>query len=311
MNYPLFFDTKTSVNLFGLKDNFRFITELYLRQNLPKVLMLTGNNGSGKSTLINHFLYSIFDNENYNKETFTLLENSVFLKQFQKNIFPNIIYINGENYKSVKIEDIRNLKKQILQSNISKGDRFIILDDIDLFNLNSLNALLKIIEEPSKKNFFILINNKRFPLIETIKSRALEIKIFLKEEQRLDIIKKLTSVHKLDLILDPKISQLSPGNFIKFNFICKEYDIVPTNNLLENISLLIDIYKKKKNFLLIDIIFHLVDQYFKDIKDRDLLNNDKIFEIKNYILDNLNSFMIYNINQNSLINALNDKLKHE
>ena len=221
MNYPLFFDTKTSVNLFGLKDNFRFITELYLRQNLPKVLMLTGNNGSGKSTLINHFLYSIFDNENYNKETFTLLENSVFLKQFQKNIFPNIIYINGENYKSVKIEDIRNLKKQILQSNISKGDRFIILDDIDLFNLNSLNTLLKIIEEPSKKNFFILINNKRFPLIETIKSRALEIKIFLKEEQRLDIIKKLTSVHKLDLILDPKISQLSPGNFLKFNFICK------------------------------------------------------------------------------------------
>ena len=63
--------------------------------------------------------------------------------------------------------------------------------------------------------------------------------------------------------------------------------------------------------MLIDIIFHLVDQYFKDIKDRDLLNNDKIFEIKNYILDNLNSFMIYNINQNSLINALNDKLKHE
>ena len=122
------------------------------------------------------------------------------------------------------------------------------MDDIDLFNLNSLNALLKIIEEPSKKNFFILINNKRFPLIETIKSRALEIKIFLKEEQRLDIIKKLTSVHKLDLILDPKISQLSPGNFLKFNFICKEYDIVPTNNLLENISLLIDIYKKKKIF---------------------------------------------------------------
>ena len=59
-------------------------------------------------------------------------------------------------------------------------DRFIILDDIELFNLNSLNALLKIIEEPTQKNYFILINNKTRPLLETLKSRALEIKIFLK-----------------------------------------------------------------------------------------------------------------------------------
>ena len=32
--------------------------------------------------------------------------------------------------------------------------RFIIFDDVELFNNNSLNALLKIIEEPSKNNFF-------------------------------------------------------------------------------------------------------------------------------------------------------------
>ena len=37
------------------------------------------------------------------------------------------------------------------------SDRFIVLDDIELFNVNSLNALLKIIEEPSKKNYFILL----------------------------------------------------------------------------------------------------------------------------------------------------------
>ena len=35
-------------------------------------------------------------------------------------------------------------------------DRFIVLDDIELFNQNSLNALLKIIEEPSNSNFFLL-----------------------------------------------------------------------------------------------------------------------------------------------------------
>tara|TARA_E500000178_G_scaffold82809_1_gene81069 strand:+ start:509 stop:1444 length:936 start_codon:yes stop_codon:yes gene_type:complete len=311
MKYPNFFETKNSLNLFGLKDNFRFISDLYSKKNLPKVLMLTGNKGTGKSTIINHFLYSIFDTDNYNKDTFSLSENSIFLKKFQNNIFSNIIYINGTDYKSVKIDDIRYLKKQILQSSISDKDRFIIFDDIELFNQNSLNALLKIIEEPSQKNYFFLINNKEKLLIETIKSRALEIKIILNERQRLEIINKLASFYKLELILDPNSSQLSPGNFVKFNYICKEYNILPLNNFIENLSLLLDLYKKKKDILLINLVIYLMDQYLNHIKVKKSLANDKIFEIKNYIIENLNNFIFYNINQNSFINAVNEKLNHE
>ena len=310
MNYPIFFNTKNSLSLFDFKKNFKFMSELYSNQNLPKVLMFTGNKGSGKSTLINHFLYSIFDSDNYNKETFSISKNSIFLTQFQNNVFSNVIYIDGANYKTVKIEDIRNLKKKILQSTISKMDRFIIFDDIELFNQNSLNALLKTIEEPSQKNYFFLINNKSKPILETIKSRALEIKIILSEKQRLEIINKLVNYYKLDLILDPYTSQLTPGDFIKYNFICKEYDIFPTNNFVENLSLLLDIYKKKKDILIINLLFYLADQYLKHIKDRNLIKNDKIFEIKNYIMDNLNNLILYNTNQNSLVNAIKEKLTH-
>ena len=142
--------------------------------------MFSGNKGSGKATLINHFLYSIFDIENYNLENLNISGNSIFLKQFQNNIFSNIIYISGADFKSMKIEDIRNLKKIILQSTISNKDRFIIFDDIELFNHNSLNALLKTIEEPSKKNYFFLINNKSKPLLETIKSRAIRNKNYFR-----------------------------------------------------------------------------------------------------------------------------------
>ena len=53
MNYPVFFDSKNSLSLFGLKENFEFISKLYSKKNLPKVLMFTGNKGSGKSTIIN------------------------------------------------------------------------------------------------------------------------------------------------------------------------------------------------------------------------------------------------------------------
>jgi len=308
MNYPIFFNSKNSLNLFGLQENFKFISDLYSKKKLPKILMFSGNKGSGKATLVNHFLYSIFDEKNYNIDKLNLSSNSAFLNQFQNNIFSNIIYISGANLKSVKVEDIRNLKKKILQSTISDKDRFIVFDDIELFNDNSLNALLKIIEEPSKKNYFFLINNKSKSLLETINSRALEIKIILNETRRLEIIDKLISFFNLELILEPKSSQLSPGNFIKYNHICNEYSVLPTNDLVENLTLLLNLYKKEKNILFINIILFIIDFYFKN---KNLSKNDNIFEIKNYIFDNVNKFMMYNINQNSLINAVKEKLKYE
>ena len=139
----------------------------------------------------------------------------------------------------------------------------------------------------------------------------MEIKIILNEKQRIEIINKLVNFYKIDLILDPKNSQLSPGNFVKFNYFCKEYDVLPTNNFVENLSLLLNLYKKNKDILIINLVFYLADEYFRYLKDNDIRKNEKIFEIKNYILNNLNSFMLYNINQNSLINAINEKLKYE
>jgi hypothetical protein len=311
MNYPIYFDSKNSQSLFGHQENFNFISNLYFKKNLPKVLMFSGNKGSGKATLINHFLYSIFDVENYNVKKLKSSENSFFLNQFRNNIFPNIIRVSGADFKSIKIDDIRNLKKKFLQSTLSNKDRFIIFDDIELFNNNSLNALLKTIEEPSKKNYFFLINNKSKPMLETIKSRALEIKIILNEGNRLEIIDKLVHSFKLQLILDPETSQLSPGNFIKYNYLCEEYEILPENDFVENLTLLLNLYKKNKDILFINLAFFIADYYFKNLKNKNLLKNDKIFEIKNYIFDNLNNFIVFNINQNSLINAISKKLNYE
>ena len=311
MNFPIYFDSKSSLSLFGLQEHFKFISKLYLNQNLPKVLMFSGEKGSGKATLVNHFLYSVFDIKNYNSDKFILSEKSIFQNQFHNNIFSNIIYISGADFKTIKIEDIRNLKIKILQSTISNKDRFIIFDDIELFNNNSLNALLKILEEPSTKNYFFLINNKSKPLLKTIKSRALEIKIILNQSQRLDVINNLVDFFKLKLILDPKSTQLSPGNFVKFNYICKELDITPLDNFVENLSLLLNLYKKNKNIIFINLIFFITDYYFKYLKENKLFNNDKVFTTKNYIFENLNSFILYNINENSLINNVSQKLNYE
>ena len=88
MDYPKYFNPKYTLNLFGLEKYFNFLSSLYRIKKLPKILMLSGPKGIGKSTLINHFLFSIFDKENYNMNELYLSEKSIFYKQFKNEYFP-------------------------------------------------------------------------------------------------------------------------------------------------------------------------------------------------------------------------------
>ncbi len=310
MDFPKYFNPKNSLQLFGLEQHFNFLSLLFLKDKLPKVFMISGLKGTGKSTLINHFLFSIFDQQNYNKANYSLSDSSYLHKKFKDGVFQNILYLKGSDFKSLKVDDIRNLKSIILKSSMINKDRFIILDDIELFNVNSLNALLKVIEEPSKRNYFVLINNKTKPILDTIKSRSLEIKIILNENDRIKIIKKLIKYYNIEVVLDPELSKLTPGNFLKFNYAFNEYDLSIKNKFTDNLLELLNLHKKNKNILFIDIIFYLSDLYFKDLKDQNILKNDKIYELKSFVFDNLNKYFALNLNQNSLINAIENKLKY-
>ena len=311
MKYPTYFEPKKSLKLFGLSDEFNLLKKLYIKKKLPKVFMLSGKKGSGKSTLINHLMYYIFDNANYEENTFEFKNQSHFYSLFLNNIFSNIIYINGSDYKNTKIEDIRILKKQIYQTSIIDKPRFVIFDDIELFNNSSLNALLKIIEEPSKNNHFVLINNKSKPLLDTIKSRCLNINIILNELKRKNILESLIKKINVDLSIDPIKSQLTPGNFIKFNYFFDENKISTNDDYLKNLGNLLNLYKKDKQIIFIDLILFLTNSYFDNLKNKKLFTNEKIVEYKRFVFENINKFFLYNLNQNSLLNTINIKINEK
>ena len=232
--------------------------------------MLSGEKGIGKATFISHLMHYYFDKLNYNENDNIIKNTSSFHRQFNENIFPNISYLDSSNFKNINIDDIRKLKIDLSKTSINNDLRFIILDGVENFNINSLNALLKQIEEPSRNNYFILINNQSKLLIKTIKSRCVELKIILNNENKKKIIlylaKKFNQNINFKLILEPKIQ--IPGDFVKFNNICNEYKILPENDLIDNITLLLDLYKKNKDILLINLVFFIINNYFNNLIEK-------------------------------------------
>ena len=300
------FNPKKTTRLFGLENEFNFLKKMISSDKFPKTLMLTGNRGVGKSTMISHLMHYYFDKKTYNENENTFANESFFLNQFIENLFPNILYLNGSDYRNVRIDDIRKIINDLNKSPIKEDKRFIILDDIDSFNINSLNALLKIIEDPGKNNFFILINNKSNKLLNTIKSRSIEIKIMINNKDRLSISSSLLKYFNQDRIFDENLVSSTPGNFLRFNYIFNNNSLDINEKFLTNFSNILKIYKKEKNIFYKEMLLFFVEYNFQKLKSQGMFNNTKIIEKKLTILKNINDFFLYNLNQNTLLSNLEE-----
>ena len=301
------FDPKKSLKLFGHKDNFNFLKNLLINHKLPQILLLSGEKGIGKSTLINHLMFYFYDNKNYNQSDNSLNNKSVFYKNFILNLYPNLIYLNGESFQKIKVEDIRKLKDDILKTPLNNQKRFIILDDIDLFNINSLNGLLKILEEPNQNNYFILIDNLSKPLLETVKSRCHEIKIMLNSMSRNEIIKELVKKFNQKIVFDQNILKTTPGNYIKYNYIFEKNKINLKDGYLINLDILLSVFKKEKDIFYKDLMIFFTEYYLKKMKNEKIYNYEKYIEKRSFLIKHINNFFWYNTNQKSLIRYLENK----
>ena len=296
------FNPKKTLQLFGHDKNFNFFKKLILNKRFPKILMLTGEKGIGKSTLVNHLMNFYFDKKNYDEKNKIIYDNGSFFNQFTENLFPNIIYLNGSDFQNIKIEEIRKLRNTLFKTQIINDKRFVILDDIDTFNSNSLNALLKTIEEPNS-NHFILINNKSKPLLETIKSRCVKIHLTIKKKESLEITSMLLDYFKHKAVLENNLVHVSPGSFLKFNFIFNKNKIDTSNKFLNNLSKILNLYSKDKSNFYRDLLLFYTEYYLAKNKT-EMIGNLKLIEQRSLIIKDINDFFLYNINQNSLMRSI-------
>ena len=71
-----------------------------------------------------------------------------------------------------------------------------------------------------------------------------------------------------------------------------------------------NLYKKNKDINLINIIMFITDYYFLNLKKNENIKMEKIIENKTFVVKNINKFVLYNLNQTSLLNALHNKLSN-
>ena len=308
-------ELKPSVNtkLYGMKHFFNEISSLYNQKKMPTKILLSGKKGLGKSTLAYHiinYILSTGEEFKYNCSNFIINENNRAFKLLQNNSHPNFYLIDLlNNKKNIDVAQIREMITYTHKSTFNNLARFILIDNIENLNKNSINALLKVIEEPNDNVFFILINNSDRNILPTLKSRCLTFKINFTFDESINISNQILGKNVLDIINHDLINYYNtPGEIINLVNFSKENDIdLEHYTLINFLNLLIDNGYYKKNKVVKILLINFIELFFlKEYK----LSNAKVSLLNFYhiFINKIHNTEKFNLDEESLFLEFKSKL---
>ena len=298
------------ITLYGHHFEFCNFINLYKNKKLPNKILLSGEKGIGKSTLAYHLINRILsfeENDSYDEKNFRINPENKSFKLILNKSNPNFILIDiYEDKKTIDINQIRNLILTLNKSSFNTKPRLVLIDNIELLNINSVNALLKILEEPNENIYFILINNNK-KVLPTLKSRCLNYNIHLKSKESFDISSKILGDNVKDLIHEQMINCYStPGSILNLlNFANTNNVDLTQMNLKDFIKKIINEKKFKKDQFIKNLLYSLIELYFRK---NVLLKNINLLKMQNYFLKKINNTRIFNLDDETLLMELDDKV---
>ena len=300
----------SQLSLFGHQNEFINFIELYQNQKLPNKILLSGEKGIGKSTLAYHiinYILSIDEDFPYDIKNFKINPDNKTFKLITNKSNPNFISIDIDtDKKNIDINQIRNLILALNKSSFNNKPRFVLIDNIELMNINSVNALLKLLEEPNDNIFFMLINSNK-KILPTLKSRCLNYKIHLTSDQSFDITNKILGKNFLNLINDQMIINYStPGALLNLIDFAKKDNInLKEINLKDFIKKIIVEKKYKKDQFIKNLLYNLIEIYFRKNTS---IKSIKLLKLHNYFLKKIYNSKIFNLDDDSLFMEFEDKV---
>ena len=296
--------------LYGFSKTLKELFRLYNLKKLPSKILFSGQKGIGKSTLAYHlvnYVLSLNEDNPYDSKNYLINRNNKSFILIQNETNPNFTLIDIKpEKKNIDINQIRDLINKIQKSSFNNKPRFILIDNIECLNLNSINALLKFLEEPSENIYFILIHNNS-KILPTLKSRCLNFKLFLTNNESFDITEKLLNTNiENKLNLDLINYYFTPGNIFRLvDFFDKTNFELKNLKLKEFLELVIKekIYKKNDN--LRSIIYEFVEFY---LISNFILVKDNYY---NYFVNRIENIKKFNIDEESFFIEFKSKILNE
>ena len=197
---------------------------------------------------------------------------------------------------------INNLNK----SSFNNKPRLVLIDNIELLNINSVNALLKVLEEPNDNIYFILINNNK-KILPTLKSRCLNFKVHLTTSQSFDITNQILNDNFMILINEDLINNYyTTGKILNLLDFANQNDVdLKEINLKQLIKKIILEKKYKKNSSIQHLLYSLIEIYFRK---KSSIKNTKLINIHNYFLKKINNTKIFNLDDESLLMEFEERV---
>jgi DNA polymerase III subunit delta' len=298
--------------LYGLEKTFNEISKIYNNGNLPNKILLSGPKGIGKSTFAYHLINFIFSkDEDYKYDTkhLTISELNKSFKLIQNNSHPNFHLIDLANDKKViEISQIREMINYSNKSSFNNKERIILLDNIEYLNHNSINALLKIIEEPNYNIFFILILDSNKKILSTLKSRCLKFNLSLTHEQSIKVTNNILDDDIINLINPDLLNYYNtPGDYIRLLNFCLSTKIdIKELSLKEFLIHVIDNNYYKKDIFIKNYIYNFVELYLSKLIN--VNDSKKISDIYTYFINKISRMNKYNLDQESFFIELRSTL---
>ena len=303
-------EPSSQLNLFSHKEEFQKLINLYKNNNLPNKILFSGEKGIGKCTLAYHLInYILSSNEDfsYDIDNLKIIPDNKSFKLVENKSNPNFILVDiQEEKKNIDISQIRNLILTLNKSSFNTKPRFVLIDNIELLNINAVNALLKILEEPNDNINFILINNNK-RILPTLKSRCLNFKIQLTSNQSIEIANKILDDNYNEFINEDLVNNYStPGEIVNLiNFANKNNIDLIKNNLKDFLKMIIMEKLYKKNNSIKDLIYSLMELYFRKNVS---VTNIKLINSYNYFLKKIENTKTFNLDEETLFMEFEDSI---
>ena len=148
------------------------LTHIVQTGRIPNALLFYGPRGTGKKQAALFFAKAC----NCRADIGRSCNICASCKKISAGMHPDMIFLGpAENKKMIPISQIREMGSIIASRANEARFRMVCILHADLMNPQAQNALLKMLEEPPGRTFFILAAEQTTPLLPTILSRCRRI----------------------------------------------------------------------------------------------------------------------------------------